>query len=308
MQRLPLLAEIAVSALALAACGPHSNSICDGAAINCDRHYNQVTFAAAHDSFAYAAGGNIQYSFPNQDRPIAEQLEYGIRTFGIRPCPSWGADTGTLYVTHNYDTFHGDLGGEPLLNILATIKSFLEANPTEIVSLLEEDSGVTSAQVAAVFTQAGLIPYLYIHDASKGWPTLREMAARGSRLVLFTSNSPAQPWQLPMWSFIVDTDYNVTEASQFSCEFYRGVGTNDLYFINQFIYRDDGHGVVLADPQKALIANDPAAAYARALGCWQAKQRIPNFLYVDYFLEGDIKQAVDRLNALPRSCGGACVD
>jgi len=298
-----LFALLSLMATLAPGCGSGAPQLCDGAAANCDRRYDQVTFAAAHDSFAYASGGPIQYAAPNQDRPIPEQLEYGIRTFGIRPCPSWSDDPAqqdVVYVTHNYADFSGALGGEPLLDILLSIKTFLDAHPSEVISLLEEDTSVTSAQVAAVFQQAGLVPYLYIHDPVKGWPTLRSMAQDNQRLVLFTDNTPDQAWQLPMWSFIVDTNYNITDPSQFSCAFYRGTAANSLYFINQFIYKDYGGGVVTADPGEATIANDPDTAYARALSCWQQMSRIPNFIYVDFFLEGDVKQVVDRLNALPR--------
>lgn len=291
--------------LLLAACGPKETApqTCNGSEVNCSRRYDQVTIAATHNAFAYA-DGPVTYTEPNQDLPISIQLAYGIRGIGIRPCPPFGAASvkeDTLYVTHNYSTLGGILGGEPLINILTEIKTFLDAHPSETVTLLEEDSSVSSAQVAAVFHQAGLDSMLYVHDKAKGWPTLGEMAKTGKRLVVFTdANDTREPWQLPMWSYITDTDYNTTDASQFSCDTYRGAETNDLYFINQFIYADYGGGIVAASPETARIANEPEPAYQRAVKCWQQLHKVPVFIYVDFFKEGDVKQVVDRLNLLPR--------
>jgi hypothetical protein len=260
--------------------------------------------AATHNSYSYASGGPVTYQEPNQDLPIPDQLAYGIRGFGIRPCPSFGGDPAqkdVLFVTHNYSTLGGILGGEPLIDILKEFKTFLDAHPSEVVTLLEEDSSVTSAQVAAVFHQAGLDSMLYVHNKTKGWPTLAEMAKTGKRLVVFTdANDEREDWQLPMWSLITDTDYNITNESQFSCASYRGADSNDLYFINQFIYADLGGGLVVADPEQAKIANNPSSAYSRALTCWQQRRKVPVFIYVDWFGQGNVRAAVDQLNALPR--------
>ena len=158
--------------LCAASCARKPAESCDGSAANCDRRYDQVTYAATHNAFAYASGGPVTYNMPNQDLPIPQQLAYGIRTFGIRPCPAFGIDANpeAIYVTHNYSALGGALGGEPLANILGEIKSFLDANPSEIITLLQEDTVVTPVQVAAVFKQAGLDSYLYPHAASKPWP------------------------------------------------------------------------------------------------------------------------------------------
>lgn len=287
---------------------------CNGSAENCDRRYDQVTQAATHNAFSYASGGKVHYTAPNQDRPIPEQLAYGIRALGIRPCPYFGEDPAEkdrVYVTHNSD-LKGQLGTEPLEDILNQVRVFLEANPSEVVTLLAE-STVTPAQVAGAFDDAKLTPYLYTHDPVKGWPTLRQMVDAGTRVVVFNDSQDADrpTWQEYMWDFIVDTDYNITKAEQFSCKFYRGKPENDLYFINQFIYADYGGGLLVPDEAKATIANDEQAAFERSLGCWRETGRIPNFVYVDMFREGNVIGAVQCLNRLPRdvpATGAACID
>lgn len=276
---------------------------CNGSLENCDRRYNEVTYAGTHNAFSYLEGGPVQYEMPNQDLPVPKQLEAGIRALGIRPAPYFGDDETQkeiVYTTHNTD-LKGLLGQEPIVNVLNQVRVFLETHPREVVTLLAE-SAVSDERVAAVVSEAKLDSYLYTHDAAKGWPTLREMIDSGKRLVFFNDSQKATrpAWQLYMWDFIVDTDYNITDASQFSCEFYRGKATNDLYFINQFIYEDYGNGIFAPDMEKSQIANQRELIETRAKACWAEKKRIPNFIYVDWFAQGDVMGAVNALNALPR--------
>lgn len=295
---------VAMAVLTAVGCGtPDGPSECSGSAANCLRRYDQVTFAATHNAFSYAAGGAVHYLFPNQDRPIADQLQSGIRGLGIRPCPYYGddpAESGRVYVTHNFELM-GLLGTEPLLDVLTAVRVFLEQNPSEVVTLFAE-SAVSPAAVAATFAEAGLLPYLYVHDREKGWPTLGEMSRRNTRLVVFNdSQDPARPaWQHYLWDLIVDTDYNITDISQFSCDFYRGRPENPLYFMNQFIYAALGGKVVVPDEKLAQLANEPAAIVSRARTCWTKTGRIPNFIYVDWYGQGDVVGAVKSLNELPR--------
>lgn len=276
---------------------------CNGSTENCQRRYDQVTFAATHNAFSYAAGGPVRYVYPNQDLPITSQLQRGIRGLGIRPCPYYGddpAEAERVYVTHNFD-LRGLLGTEPLLDVLIEVRTFLEQNPSEVVTLFAE-SDVSPAAIAATFSTAGLMPYLYQHDFTRGWPTLGEMAQRNTRLVVFNDNKdPGRPaWQHYLYDLIVDTDYNITDITQFRCAYYRGKPENSLYFINQFIYAGLSSKLLLPDAKLSQQANDPAFVVARAQQCASENQRLPNFIYVDWFGQGDVMSAIHTLNQLPR--------
>lgn len=92
---------------------------------------------------------------------------------------------------------------------------------------------------------------------------------------------------------------------------YRAKAENDLYFINQFIYKDLGNGLFVPDEANATIANDEHFAFERSLGCWRETGRIPNFVYVDMYQEGNVLGAVQCLNRLPREtppAAAACDD
>lgn len=297
------------SFFALTACSPPeppppAGVTCNGSAENCARRFDQVTFVATHNAFSYAEGGPVGYLYPNQDFPIRDQLKLGVRGLGIRPCPYYGSDpseSARVYVTHNFSLM-GKLGSEPLADVLAAVRTFLEQNPSEVVTLFAE-SAVTPRQIAEVFTEVGLDPYLYVHDATRGFPTLSQMVQDGRRLVVFNdSRDPARPpWQHYLWDLIVDTDYNITDVSQFTCDAYRGQIQNPLYFINQFVYLPLSSDIVVPDKARAQQANDPQRIYTRAVDCWRQTGRIPNFIYVDWVGQGDPIGAMTRLNALARN-------
>ena len=292
-----------VLAALLIACGKPPETSCDGSPANCDRTYDKVTYAATHDAFSYASGGPVAYQVPNQDRPISDQLAYGIRAFGIRPAPYFGSEPSqqnVVYVSHN-TSLEGALGQEPFLDILNEIHTFIVAHPSEVIALFSEPS-VTPDQVSGVFAQADLDRFMFTYDPTKGWPTLREMAAAHTQVIYFTDDTTAgkPAWQLNMWDYLVDTNYNITDKSQFSCDYYRGQASNSLYFLNQFIYKDYGFGILTPDPTEAEIANDPNFVYQRATDCWHQMNRVPVYVYVDWYGHGNVKEAVDKLNALPR--------
>jgi hypothetical protein len=272
---------------------------CNGLASNCERTYDQVAIAATHDAFSYAAGGPVDYWFANQDRPSADQLDAGIRGFGLRPCPYFGMDStqaNRVYVTHN-SLLMGLLGEEPLDGILQDIKQFLDRNPRDVVTLYME-STVPAAQIAATFDAAGLTPYLFVLDRDRGWPTLESMIGAGTRLVAFNDSQEASrpPWMLYLWDEIVDTDYNVTDPSQFRCAFYRGAPGNRIYFLNEFVYEAKLGGVPAPSSAHARVVNAPDFITSRASQCLAETGRAAGVVYVDWFGQGNVVAAVNALN------------
>jgi len=264
---------------------------CNGSVASCGRTYDTVAIAATHNAFAYANGGPVEYIFPNQDRPIPEQLRAGIRGLGLRPCPYFGSDpsqAARVYVTHNSD-LRGLLGTEPLDGILADIKAFLDANPREVVTLYLE-STVTPAELAFTFEGSGLGPYLFALDPARGWPTLDDMIAGGTRLVVFNDSQDASrpPWMLYLYDHIVDTNYNVLLPSAFPCAYYRGAPSNRIYFLNHFLD--------LPLPSTANIVNAADFILSRVHRCQWETGRRASVVYVDLFREGDVMGAVRALD------------
>lgn len=71
------------------------------------------------------------------------------------------------------------------------IRNFLEANPTEVITVFLEDYVQAPKGVTKVFTNAGLMKYWFpVSKMPKNggdWPTLDEMIHNNLRLLVFTS-------------------------------------------------------------------------------------------------------------------------
>lgn len=62
-------------------------TVCNGSAFLCAKRYNEVAYPAAHN-----AQSHKESSVANQDLPLPQQLEHGIRAIKIHVWPSKGAD------------------------------------------------------------------------------------------------------------------------------------------------------------------------------------------------------------------------
>ena len=75
------------------------------------------------------------------------------------------------------------LGTIPLSDIFNDIKTFLDNNPNEIITIILE-CYVTANDIEDVVNQSGLSNYLYTHNSV--WPTLQNMIDNDNRLVIFS--------------------------------------------------------------------------------------------------------------------------
>lgn len=80
----------------------------------------------------------------------------------------------------------------PANKTLAEVKTFLDANPTEVITIFIEDYVHAPNGITRLFTKAGLMKYWMppAMMASNGtpWPTLEEMIQRNHRLLVFTQD------------------------------------------------------------------------------------------------------------------------
>ena len=94
----------------------------------------QLVMPGSHDSFAYKFKNHIPPIIRNlvqtQNLTITEQLKMGIRTFDLRVCGYRTSITAklTYYTAHTYLC-------QPLDEVLAQLKDFIETHPTEIISI-----------------------------------------------------------------------------------------------------------------------------------------------------------------------------
>jgi hypothetical protein len=80
----------------------------------------------------------------------------------------------------------------PAVDYLSQIKSWLDANPSQVVTLLlTNGDGVPVSMFGDAMTNSGLANYAYSPGTTLSldqWPTLQELIDGGHRLVMFLGN------------------------------------------------------------------------------------------------------------------------
>jgi hypothetical protein len=259
---------------------------CNGSIDLCSKQYNEVAYLTTHNAFNSDEDGLL---FPNQSNNIASQLNDGVRGLMI--------DVYSLPILGTRVAYHSiiGLGYIPLSDIFNDIKTFLDNNPNEIVTIILE-CYVTANDIEDEINQSGLSNYLYTHNTV--WPTLQNMIDNNSRLVVFTDEddaSSSQNWYHYVWDYAVETHYSVGTINDFTCNFNRGDPLNDLFIFNHFV-TDANLGYGLYNESNDVNANP--FFITRAQNCQNQTNKFPNFVTVDYYELGDGLTVVDELNNL----------
>ena len=257
---------------------------CNGSADLCSKQYNEVAYLTTHNAFNSDEDGLL---FPNQTYSIASQLHDGVRGLMIDVYNHFGTPTA-------YHSIFA-LGTIPLSDIFNDIKTFLDNNPNEIVTIILE-CYVTANDIEDEINQSGLSSYLYAHNTT--WPTLQNMIDNNNRLVVFSDlddASSSQNWYHYVWDYAVETHYSVNTINDFTCDFNRGDPLNDLFIFNHFV-TDATLGYGLYNESNDVNANP--FFINRALNCQTQTNKFPNFVTVDYYELGDGLAVVDQLNGV----------
>ena len=254
---------------------------CNGHPDLCDRPFDQVVFAATHNAMSNAAE---EWGAPNQNLPLRAQLIDGIRVFLLDTYE----EDGEILMCHSWC----QLGSRPLLDAMEEFRSFLDENPDEIITIIFEDH-IPGEKTVEVLEEARLVELVYTHDADAGWPTLGEMIAADTRLVV--TNERAQPppeWMHHVWHLGWDTPFSFSDPDEFNCDHNRGTQSGDLFLINHWILDP------LPRPANAEIVNSYDVLMERVDECQQRWGRLPTFIAIDFHDIGDIFEVVDELNEL----------
>uniref|UniRef100_A0A2P2IKB5 PI-PLC X domain-containing protein n=1 Tax=Rhizophora mucronata TaxID=61149 RepID=A0A2P2IKB5_RHIMU len=123
-------------------------------------------------------------------------------------CHSFG---GKCY---NYTAF------QPAINVLKEIRVFLEANPSEIVTIFIEDYVTSPNGLNKVFDAADLRKYWFpvsqMPKNGRNWPTVDDMVRKNHRLLVFTSKSwkEAAEGIAYEWRYVVENQCESHEVIQ----------------------------------------------------------------------------------------------
>jgi len=302
---------------------------CNGDARLCARHLDEVVFAGTHN--AMSAADRPGWMFAQQETDLAAQLQDGVRAFLIdvfggvpvsgrvktdisgepgfmreveRALGKEGVEAAMrtrerlvgppdgprgLYLCHGFC----EVGAQPLLPWLRTMREFLAANPREVVILVIEDY-VPPEELAAAFEQAGLAELAFRGAPRPPWPTLEQMADSNQRVVSFLeSGRPGVDWMYPAFESIQETPYRARNPSQLSCRPNRGDTNGSLFQLNHWIETPP-----TPRPSNAARVNARDFLLDRAQKCARERSHIPNIIAVDFYRTGDLFAVVQHLNGL----------
>jgi hypothetical protein len=200
-----------------------------------------------------------------------------------------------------------------------------------VTILLVNSDSATASELNTEFTTANITDYAYEptsqSSTSGTWPTLQKMIDDGKRLVTFISSidaSTSYPYLLDEWTYVWENPYEVTSASNFSCQpdrpsTYSGnldsaLSSNLLPLMNHFLYSDDLSAFDIEYPNASYVAttNAPSGGTGNlgtaASDCktaWNGRQ--PTFILVDFFNQGPAIDTVDSLNNVTNAVGRTSV-
>lgn len=195
------------------AAAPTNTVPCNGFPEFCTRQYSNITMVASHNS-AFVVPNNAA---SNQELPIIDQLNDGIRM--LQGQVQW--ENGTTYNCH---TSCSQLNAGPWQDGLEIVRSWLQENPYEVLTILIGNSDFTVVEnFVPAITNAGLLPYVYeptyIPQHRDQWPTLGEMILTNKRLVFFmdyNANQTSVPYILDEFTHIWETPFSPTDQA-FPC-------------------------------------------------------------------------------------------
>lgn len=308
-----------------------SPGACNGHVELCDRGYDEVAYAATHNSMS--AASEPGWFFVDQPDGIVAQLDHGVRVLLVDSWYGRSTDRRGVIATAGSartegaraaNTEHGGLAVAAVLRArralglspngparpylchsmcelgstrwdrsLRDLREWLEAHPREVVTLFVQDE-VSPSDTAAVVEDAGLLPYVYT-PASDDWPTLGSMIDADQRLVVLMENhggGSAYPWLMQGFDVVQDTPYLFKSAADFSCAPNRGPANAPLFLVNHWI------DTKVRPIPRADRVNARAVLMRRLRECETERGQLPNFVAVDHYDRGDLVSVVDELNGV----------
>ncbi|KAG0224231.1 hypothetical protein BGW41_005178 [Actinomortierella wolfii] len=272
---------------------------CNGYPELCSKPYNQVTYATTHNAYAFYPPGALA---ANQDNDIPTQLKDGIRAFML------DAYAGTT--SNEIQLCHGScqlLNGGPLSKTLGQFKTFLDANPNEVITIFWENAGsLPPSQFQAVYQAAGLSDYLYTQEAGNtNWPTLGEMISSGKRIVNFIDDgySASVPWLMNEYSFMFETPWLILRGNPYPCTIDRPKGgqKQSMYVLNHFVsgqVNPSGSSSINIPQRGAAAQTNGGELVDHVNECTSTFGQNPTFVAVDFYQQGSLLQTVAQLNGV----------
>jgi hypothetical protein len=277
---------------------------CNGLTGLCDLRVDEILYGYVHNA---VATDQDDFIVVNQDYNLENALKAGFRSMelDVGRCGTLGTSLNEKVVF-----FHSQclLGSRGISDTLTNINTFLDENPNEVIILKLEmtDESVTLQEVADIMDTVATGSFrdrLYQkQDMDTAWPTLGELVAADTRIILFYYNQPdcanqSCPTGFHFWfTFGVNTQFSFDsvadlEATDSSCVL-TGAGADsqrDFYRVNAF--------VDVPSRQVADTVNAENFMVQRMQDCAALNQDLAvNFYSVDFWDRGDVPRTVQEYN------------
>ncbi|PKY04859.1 PLC-like phosphodiesterase [Aspergillus campestris IBT 28561] len=277
---------------------------CNGQATYCTRKYSQLTHLGAHDS--PFVGPLPQH---NQNLEVTEQLDLGIRFLQGQTHKALD-EKDPIRLCHT-SCFLEDAG--TLVSFLETVKTWLDAHPDEVVTLLlTNGDNLPVSRFDQAFAEAKVNEYAFVPEGSPDvlamdkWPTLGSLIEKSKRLVVFLdygADPKKTPYILDEFAYFFETPYGITDASFPNCSIDRPPGASPdgrMYIVNHFLDKEV-LGILIPDrlhAAKTNAASGDGSIGAQSELCESVYHRLPNVVLADFVDQGEVMAAQDRLNGV----------
>lgn len=298
-----------------------AQTACNNSPSLCSKAYSNITQLGAHDS-PFLRNENTSYSTSgNHYYDTTTQLDAGVRLLSAQVHKNdnaTGADE--WHLCHSSCDL---LDAGTLESWLSTIKTWMDANTNDVVTVLLVNSDTASASdLGAQFNSSGISEYAYTppspSEAPTTWPTLDSLIGNNTRLMTFVASlsepSPQYPFLMDEFTFIFENNYENTNPSNYSCTPSRPTGlstssvasSNRLFLMNHFLYTTQIFGI--ESPNNTYTNTTNAQTGYGSLGesvsnCTGVYGKAPWAVLVDFFNVGPAIASVDAANGVTGATG-----
>lgn len=295
-----------------------AQTACNNSPSLCSRAYNNITHLGAHDSpflrdksTSFSTSGNHYYN-------STVQLDAGVRLLSAQVHKNNSASgTDKWRLCHSTCDL---LDAGSLTNWLKEIKTWMDANKNEVVTVLLVNSDDASASdIGPQFASSGIDTYAYTPPSTavpRTWPTLQSLINNGTRLMTFvatlTEPSSQYPYLMDEFTYIFENDFENESPTNYTCTPNRPTGLTAsstggrMFLMNHFLYSTALFGI--QQPNSSYVNVTNAETGLGSLGtrldnCTSVYSQAPQFVLVDFFNVGPAMASVDRANGVSSGTG-----
>ncbi|CAO2653893.1 Nn.00g106260.m01.CDS01 [Neocucurbitaria sp. VM-36] len=293
---------------------------CNNSPSLCSRAYNNITHLGAHDS-PFLRNQNTSFSTSgNHYYDTTTQLNAGVRLLSAQVHKTSDSGADAWHLCHSSCAL---LDAGSLESWLSEIKTWMDANTNDVVTILLVNSGGASASdLGSQFTSAGIDEYAYTPPSTttipQTWPTLDTLIGNNTRLMTFVASlsqtSSDYPYLMDEFTFIFENNYENTSPSNYSCNPDRptslgsasaALSSGRMFLMNHFLYESTSF---FQSPNESYAGTTNAQTGVGSLGesvteCTGVYGKPPNFVLVDFFNRGPAMASVDAANGVTDATG-----